>query len=370
MPLSENPTVTYLFEGDFLPNPLNMMDFVVLSLIFMAMRTKRDLHIVGTVSKKLLANMEEFQRIWNKWRPNKYHIVNITCDDEREIYDINDDTAVVAYSGGVDANFSLAAHCSKMIGRRAKEIRAAALVHGFDIPLNNEELFDASASTAKEILSTFLVPLTVIKTNWRNVICNDWEMEFGAGLAACLFQFSGQASIGIVGSDEDYSSRDFIWGSNPISNPYLSGGNFFIETDGSGFTRTEKVGFIAKFESIKNNLRVCWEGTDRTSNKKNCGHCEKCIRTKLNFYANGQEPGTSLSGKPTLNEILFINARNVVQIAYLQDILSVATARNDKGIWVKALKIAIFRSSLRLFMRSVIKKFIYLPLKSLLKCRK
>ena len=46
----------------------------------------------------------------------------------------------------------------------------------------------------------------------------------------------------------------------------------------------KKVNEISEWKVGVENLRVCWQGV---LNDRNCGKCEKCIRTKLNFLACG-----------------------------------------------------------------------------------
>lgn len=358
----ENP-IEYVFEGHVLPFPLKTHDFAVAALLFKAMRTGHNIYVDGPVSKRLLANLEEFQRIWNKWRPDLCQIIKIAAAQEIDEVSRDDGCAILAYSGGVDANFSLVSHCSGYIGRRARNIKAAVLIHGFDILLDQKKLFDLSVSSASQILDSYSIPLATITTNWKQNVCDNWELEFGAAMASCLFQFQGHASACLLGSDEDYSCQEFIWGSNPVSNQYLSG-MMQLETDGAGFTRTEKVALLANHPQIRNNLRVCWEGpSSGNAEIANCGRCEKCIRTKLNFYANKCEPGGTLRARPTLSEMLLLKARNAVQIGYLLDILRIAKKNGINEPWVPALKIAVFRSRAQLLARDCL----YRPAKKVLK---
>ncbi len=46
--------------------------------------------------------------------------------------------------------------------------------------------------------------------------------------------------------------------------------------DGAGYSRTEKVGFVAQHPVATKALKVCWQGKERG---RNCGVCEKCVRT-------------------------------------------------------------------------------------------
>ena len=57
-----------------------------------------------------------------------------------------------------------------------------------------------------------------------------------------------------------------------------------VVTDGSGFGRTDKVEMLAPYPAVLAAIKVCWEGDDPG---KNCGVCEKCVMTRLNFLAAG-----------------------------------------------------------------------------------
>jgi hypothetical protein len=181
----------------------------------------------------------------------------------------------------------------------------------------------------------------VVKTNWRQVVSEDWEQDFGAGLAACLSLFASVASIGLMGSDEDYAHFVLPWGSNPITNHLLSSGSFRLVTEGGGLTRTQKVAAISKVPAVAERLRVCWQGPQTGHN---CGVCEKCMRTKLNFLAVGGEIPLSLGGAPGFRDILGIRARNKVQVSYLVDIAEHARRTGvSKGTRV-ALRLTLFKN--------------------------
>jgi hypothetical protein len=59
-----------------------------------------------------------------------------------------------------------------------------------------------------------------------------------------------------------------------------------VRHDGAGRSRTEKVAYLATWEQGMPLLRVCWEGRVPDGN---CGRCEKCVRTRLNFHIAGVE---------------------------------------------------------------------------------
>jgi len=306
----------YEIDGDVIPPEVERQDFVALALVFLAMRRHWDLHIDGRVSRQLLINLDELMAAWHMWMPAAYTPIRITASEEVDDVATADRSAVCAFSGGVDATFALIRHWQAS-GRSHCPLVAAVLVHGFDIHVEQQAGFAMARQNAEAMVGAIGVPLAVVRTNWRQAVSEDWEQDFGAGLAACLSLFSSVASIGLLGSDEDYAHFVLPWGSNPITNHLLSSGSFRLITEGGGFTRTQKVAEISKVPAVAERLRVCWQGPQTG---RNCGVCEKCMRTKLNFLAVGGEIPLGLGEAPSVKDILGILARNKVQVSYLVDI--------------------------------------------------
>lgn len=336
---SETRTLYWKVTGPVLPGKLQTHDLAAVALVFEAMRAGRPLHIKGPVTWRVLANLADFQAAFSQWRPHAYQRVAITADEVVRSEAVAPQKSVALFSGGVDATYTIWRHHLNGAGDAARPIATALLIHGFDIPLAKHEAFAVAATQARNTLNSANLPLTTMETNWKDVACGEWEMEFGAGLAGCLHQFHPDAGSGLVGSDEDYRSLALSivlpWGSNPVTAPLLSGDNFEIRYDGADATRTEKVSSLARgWPAAAEQLRVCWEGA---ITGRNCGVCEKCIRTKLNFLACGERPPSGLGALPTNAEISSLRARNAVQLSYLEDIMRSASGRGITGSWVDAL---------------------------------
>lgn len=329
--------IYYDFVGDILPAPLTDFDAALVASIFMAMGKGEPVHVAGPVSAVLLENVEEFQRAWAMFRPRQFRPVAITADEELPAT-ARPNTAVVAYSGGVDANSSLAFHMEGHAGRRRRDIKGAVLIHGMDVPVEKD--FSAFESLARKSLSHYDMPLSVVRTNWRK-FNKDWEMVFISGITGCLHQFD--VGYGILSSDEDYASIVLPWSSNPVTNHLLTGLRA-IQTDGTGFTRTQKVAMLPP--ELAENLRVCWQDLD-PEGELNCGKCEKCIRTKMNFEANGMTPPACLGAKVTARDGLRVLGKNEVQRNYLRDALKFAKKNNVKEDWVRTLPVGLALSSLQ-----------------------
>lgn len=338
-------------SGDVIPPPLKVHDFALISALFIAMREARAVHVEGAITETLLRNLEEFQEAWALWRP-KYRPIHITADETAPSGPMVGRSGVFAFSGGVDGMFALLRHYHGRAGLRSVLPVCAMLVHGFDIALGEHEAYDRARRRAAEMLNPLNIPLATLRTNWKTDACVDWGMEFMAGIAACLHQFHGLTNVGVLGADEDYAHLEFPWGSNPITNQLLSGGLTQLHTEGAGFTRTDRVRLICNYPDVASKLRVCWEGP---VTGKNCGRCEKCVRTQMNFLANHQK-APCFETDLGMAQILGVSARNRIQLAYLQEILSSARTNGASGAWTFALSLAIAKNRLLLPSRNLEKR--------------
>lgn len=270
------------------PQLPDRLDPVALALVCKAMNFTQDLHLEGPVSWRLLANLEEYIDVWTMWRPDIYRRIAITAD---EVIDDRGDgpgrlgtSAVAAFSGGVDGTYAAFASAHGLLGRRSVDIAAAVLVHGFDIPLDDERGFALAVESGQAIAEECETSLIAVRTNWQAVADPEWQMTFSTAIAAVLHLFTDRAGVAIQAADNTYREITIPWGSNPISGPLLSSSRMRMVQPGGGLTRTQKVRAIGGLPSVRAHLRVCWEG-DQLG--RNCQRCEKCVRTKVNFLAAG-----------------------------------------------------------------------------------
>jgi hypothetical protein len=117
--------------------------------------------------------------------------------------------AVCAFSGGIDGTFSVARHAKRLLGEASLPVRAAVLVHGFDVPLSKSQSFEKLVHRCRPTLDSFGVELITIRTDLRESTRPTWLDAFGAQLACCLHQLDAVADAGIIGSNEPYSQLYF-----------------------------------------------------------------------------------------------------------------------------------------------------------------
>lgn len=254
--------------------------------LFAAMRGGETLHLHGRVSARLMRSLEDFQAIWQRWRPDTYSAVDLIADAENALPARDAGSACLAFSGGVDSSFTAWRHVRGLCGRRTRKLEAAVMVHGFDIPLAQAEAFERAASNARRMVSDLGLELVPVASNARRWV-DDWEDGHGAAIAAALHLVAGPSSEGLVASSHAYEALRLPWGSNPLSDPLLSSESFSIVYDAGEVPRWEKVAGVAAWPMGREHLRVCWEGAHKD---RNCGRCARCSFTALCFAAVGAPP--------------------------------------------------------------------------------
>lgn len=129
--------------------------------------------------------------------------------------------------------------------------------------------------------------LIPVYTNIRYMGLDDdfFEYQFqGAILAAVAHAFSGRlTSVSIAASDSipgmAVARKENLrpWGSHPLLDQNYSSSNLRILHDGLTLSRLERTELVANWNEALQNVQVCpreWPG-------KNCGKCDKCVRTML-----------------------------------------------------------------------------------------
>jgi hypothetical protein len=192
------------------------------------------------------------------------------------------------------------------------------MVHGFDVAAENQSAFNELTQRTAGFVSSLNLHLRVVKTNLKSDVDQNWEHSHGGQLASVLHQFSEEFRFGVIASTEPYSLPNPFWGSQPAIDYLFSGSSFRIIHDGAGYSRTEKVEFLSKNPKARRSVKVCWEGFEQG---RNCGICEKCVRTKLNFLAVGVRAPECFDEELTPQNVASIKVRNRTQFNELSSIL-------------------------------------------------
>jgi hypothetical protein len=260
-------------------------DPFLLGILFTAMKRSLDVHVNGMISTSLLRNLAEFQKAWALWLPKRYHPVEFSASSEQEQPRVERNETIMAFSGGVDSAFTAWQNRPNQAGLRQRNLTTGVMVHGFDIPIDQPEVFARAAEKSRLMLSSIGKDLIPISTNLREQYGN-WENSHGAALAACLMLFQGRFNTGLIASSYPYNGLILPYGSNPITDRMLSNDSFQIVHDGAAYPKIEKIRQISQWPEAVRYLRVCWEGRHKD---RNCCRCQKCVWTMLVFRAVGYE---------------------------------------------------------------------------------
>lgn len=317
--------------------------FVVATALRMA-QEGRPVRVHGTVSPSLLLNLEEYLSAWSAWRPKRYSSIEITADDERDRQAPKGPIqAICGFSGGVDSSFTAYRHVKGVTTRFPQPLTAGIMVQGFDIPLEEDEMFARAVDKARRQLGSLGLEAIQIATNFRSLNL-EWTQTFGAAVASVMMLFGKRFSRGLIAQGVPFKSyRVLVEGSNPLTDPLLSSSGFRVIPDGAGFGRPDKIRVIADWPEAMQELRVCWRGEQKD---RNCCECEKCIRNILTFRALGLGLPTCFESDVTDEQIHALGPLKeiIVSVGYTPIAhMAEAHGMGDQS-WVRALRSVIRRN--------------------------
>ena len=297
------------------------------------------------VSPKLLRNCSVFQDIHHSWNPV---LKVVPIDATTQVAGPLNDGVVSFFSGGVDSMFTLL--------KCREEISHVIYIQGFDFRVD-----DTSFRTAFERNASFVRGFgkTVIPIG-----TNSNAFGYHHNLSILLTQGSALASIALLlGFPRTYVSSAYSYsqlvplGSHPLTDPLWSTEGVEIIHEGAEARRVDKVIRIAESPSALANLLVCAHDVTR-----NCGHCEKCLRTMIPLQLLGAST-TAFPPFPSLSKIKKIRIANDIEMIFFKENYDLATRTGDKALR-EALKVCLRRHELtrlfkdvdRVMLRGLIKR--------------
>jgi len=250
--------------------PSGDADPFVLALLLLAMQNGEDIEVRASLSRKLLEGLDRYQRVFHAWFPDRFKLINIRPISLRDDVPSGATGKGAAFSGGVDSFYSFLTLQQKLTH--------TIFMSGFDMPINLTwsigELTRSYSALMKESGIEFIAGSTNIRTFVNSV---DWTNAHGSALAATALFFKQRLSEFYIPSS--YTDGAYPnWGSHPELDPLLSADSMRFVHHGSEFNRVQKLETIARSPLSYERLRVCWI---QDIGLRNCGVCEKCIRTQV-----------------------------------------------------------------------------------------
>lgn len=338
----------FLHVGDHRAVEPEVLDGYLFGFVLFAMRHADRMVIEGPLTAPALRNAQAFMEAWHAWLPSEYRIVMI--EPERVVADedvarrraerLLGGRAISAFSGGIDGTFTALRHGVRTSTAPRYDLTDVLIVHGFDVAADERREFDLLVERIMPLIESIGLGARVLWTDARRRLSREWEImdwghSFGAQLAGALHQFSDEFEYGLVGSSEPYTHPVTARGSTPATDYLLSGGFMTIVHDGAGFSRTEKVERVALDDIGPRVTKVCWEGPAAS---RNCGSCEKCVRTRLNFLAVGVESPECFDTPFDLGMIDRLVTDSEVPLLELGTIVEYAERRGNDAEWVQRLR--------------------------------
>ena len=247
------------------------------------------------------------------WNATYGRVPTIEATSPRSSPDPAPDRAAGFMSGGVDSTFMLQQNRRLYSEGDDNFIRDAFFLHGFDIGKRAHKPEDGTFERARVTLSRIAdaerVNLIPVRTNVRQLDVDPafWTFEFhGAVLAAAgHIATRGRLNLFIAATND---IRNMIpWGSHPYLDVNYGSQRVRVIHDCARFSRLDKVRSLSQTPHLIDNIRVCTANHDTLLN---CGRCEKCVRTRLELLAVGQQHHLAFPDNR-------LSAETVVEIAYV-----------------------------------------------------
>lgn len=315
--------ITFQVDAPFDVQDLTTVDPFLIAALFPAMGLGGTLRVHGAVSRTLIRNVLDYQSAWFLAAPafcRPFNLEVAEIDDRPKSAPEPHPKTILAFSGGLDSMLALNRNVSGDAGPTGYNLAATMMVSGFGSEYGTGEDTSASISDLRRLSAGRNLPMAVVETDISRVI-RKRQMTHGTWLVACLSLFAGQYQVGLLGSSVKWFTQGYeIYGSHPLLDPLLSGGQMSIRNDEGLYTRVEKTFALSQYNSAVDDLRVCFHPYRP---ERNCCRCEKCIRTMLCFVAIGAPIPSSFPMGLRLRDI-GIGLGNLNGLGYVSEILDYA----------------------------------------------
>jgi hypothetical protein len=250
-----------------------------------AARRGRDLVVHGPMSRGGLYNLGELAALRHALSPERYP--RAIAVEAARVVDVarppdEPERAVAALSAGLDSTFTAVRHARGLVGDARWGLDGLVLILGFDVPLHRKDRFDELRRRLEPLAASLGLPLHAATTSSMALGGQAWPQSAMPLVGGVLSFFGARCAVGIVSAGAPHGIPRFGISHPPLLDALAS--NDRLVTDGGGYGRTDKVETLRDEPQALAAIKVCWQGPDPA---RNCGRCEKCVMTRLNFLAAG-----------------------------------------------------------------------------------
>jgi hypothetical protein len=293
------------------------------------------------VDRLLYRNVREALSIWRAWHPH-LRPIEVEAETTTGLPEPGGRRTGATFSAGVDSFFTVV---RSTLPGEPMPIDDLVLIGGFDILLRNLAAFERLRARQERAAASLGKSLIDVVTNLRETRMRQvsWgKLAHGCALASVGLALEGRFRRFVIASTWDYPKMG-PHGSNPMIDPLFSTSRTQMVHDGATHTRLAKLETLATSKVALENLHVCFRiGSDR-----NCGSCEKCLRTMAALDLLGSLHAASFASASFDARRLsraFLPTKRTEN--YYRDLRSLAAARGRPEI-VHAVNRAMRRSAWR-----------------------
>lgn len=313
------------FKFPIASNPSLGSEPFVVALLLLAMQRAEDIELSEGISPRLLAGLDQYQTVFSEWYPERFKKIKIISPDLNTSFfkDSQNKIEACAFSGGVDSFYSFVT--------LKESIKSTLFMAGFDMPLQLTDSIAELTNSYQKMMADSQVEFIKGSTNVRAFLNGtDWTNAHGPSLAASALFFRDRFRTFYIPSS--YTDGAYPkWGTHPDLDPLLSTESLNFVHHGSTSNRVQKLERIKDFPESYSRLRVCWI---QDIGLKNCGECEKCIRTMTALRIVGSDTKylTFDQTRKLSSKIISLKQRTYQSRLFTMELIREAWQRGRLGI--------------------------------------
>lgn len=263
-------------------------DAFVVGLLNFAMALGFDIESEGPVSERLLYQIRNyFIPVMPVVRHKVYKSIKLSAVPYAGTIQTEGCVGTSA-SGGVDSYYSICKHLSE--AETDYNLTHLLIANQFNIYGDEntvKEQFDRLIEYTEKIPNNYGLEFVKLYTNHHMFLFDGFVQEYT--LRICSYALALQKLFSVYYVSSGVSIKEFGFenhdsdGFDIFNLPLMSNNQVTFYSSGGEVGRTEKIRVISGDTFVQNNLKVCNDIED-----KNCGICEKCLRTMLSLDILGE----------------------------------------------------------------------------------